>query len=349
MRAILLFCLMLLVLSSSACKGSGDSSEPDYRQEMRDFVRSISGYAKGISPGFVVIPQNGQELMTTDGESDGALDQPYVNAIDGIGREDLFYGYEADNVPTPASERAYMIGFLDRAEAAGLEVLVIDYCWTAAYVDDSYTASAARSYISFAADRRELDSIPAYPASPYNGDNADISTLSDAKNFLYLINTDAYGTKAAFLTALQNTIFDLLLIDPFFEGSEALTPGEVSSLKTKSGGGSRLVIAYMSIGEAEDYRYYWKSEWATNPPEWLEEENPDWPGNYKVRYWQEGWQALIFGGQDSYLKKILDAGFDGVYLDIVDGFEYFEERKSGSEYLVWIDSLAAGRIESWTR
>jgi cysteinyl-tRNA synthetase, unknown class len=26
------------------------------------------------------------------------------------------------------------------------------------------------------------------------------------------------------------------------------------------------------------------------------------------------------------LKKILDAGFDGAYLDIIDGFEYYENR-----------------------
>jgi len=81
----------------------------------------------------------------------------------------------------------------------------------------------------------------------------------------------------------------------------------------------------MSIGEAEDYRYYWDSTWRTGNPIWLDKENSDWSGNYKVRYWEYGWQNIIFGNDDSYLKKILDAAFDGVYLDIIDGFEYFEE------------------------
>lgn len=84
------------------------------------------------------------------------------------------------------------------------------------------------------------------------------------------------------------------------------------------------MIAYMSIGEAEDYRYYWQTEWEINPPSWLAEENPNWPGNYKVRYWDLAWQEIIYGNDNSYLKKILDAGFDGVYLDIIDTFEYFE-------------------------
>ena len=96
-------------------------------------------------------------------------------------------------------------------------------------------------------------------------------------------------------------------------------------LKIKLNGGSRLIIAYMSIGEAEDYRYYWDSDWNNTPPSWLEEENPNWEGNFKVRYWEAEWKGIIYGNDSSYLKKILDAGFDGVYLDIIDAFEYFED------------------------
>jgi cysteinyl-tRNA synthetase len=105
-----------------------------------------------------------------------------------------------------------------------------------------------------------------------------------------------------------------------------LRADDVATLKTKANGGNRLVIAYMSIGEAENYRYYWKSEWETNPPSWLAEENLYWLGNYKVRYWDKDWQNIIYGNDDSYLKKILDVGFDGVYLDIIDAFEYFENQ-----------------------
>ncbi|NOX86519.1 MAG: hypothetical protein GXO86_11260, partial [Chlorobi bacterium] len=83
-------------------------------------------------------------------------------------------------------------------------------------------------------------------------------------------------------------------------------------------------VCYMSIGEAEDYRYYWQPDWKPGNPSWLDKENPDWEGNYKVKYWDKGWQGIIFGNDGSYLKKILDAGFDGVYLDIIDAFEYFE-------------------------
>ena len=85
-----------------------------------------------------------------------------------------------------------------------------------------------------------------------------------------------------------------------------------------------MVVCYMSIGEAEDYRYYWQNSWQTDRPEWLDRENPDWEGNYKVKYWYPAWQNIIFGNDESYTKRILDAGFDGAYLDLIDAFEYYE-------------------------
>ena len=296
---------------------------PSYRQHMREFVQNISGYAKGIVPDFVVIPQNGQELLTKDGESSGPLAAQYLSAIDGVGREDLLYGYDNDNQETPPTETLYMIEFLDVAEAGGVEALVTDYCWEHSKMDDSYSQNAAKGYASFAADHRELDNIPDYPATPFNVNTNDISTLADARNFLYLINPANFPTKTDFLSAIQATNYDLVFIDLFY-GDNALTMADVTSLKTKQTGQSRLVIAYMSIGEAEDYRYYWQAEWDLSPPSWLSKENPYWPGNYKVRYWDTTWQAIIYGNDSSYTKMIIDAGFDGVYLDIIDAFAYFE-------------------------
>jgi cysteinyl-tRNA synthetase len=91
-----------------------------------------------------------------------------------------------------------------------------------------------------------------------------------------------------------------------------------------------LVIAYMSIGEAEDYRFYWQDDWKTGSPGWLDSVNPDWAGNFKVRYWDADWQSVVFGSEEAYLDQILAAGFDGVYLDIIDAYEYFAERGRGS-------------------
>ena len=312
----------------TGCKDNG--TDPDsknnreFRQDMRDFVQNISAYAKNINTNFVIIPQNGHNLLTLNGEKKGELAQQYLDAIDGVGREDIFYGYENDNTPTPESEQNEMIGFMDIAENNNIQVLTTDYCSTQSFMLDSYQKNEAKGYISFAAAHRGLDNIPSYPASPYNMNSSNIANLGEAKNFLYLINPAAFPSKSEFLNAVKNTNYDLVLIDLFWEDSKSLTGSDISSLKLKKNGGSRLIIAYMSIGEAEDYRYYWQSDWKTNSPEWLFKENPNWEGNFKVSYWDENWQNIIYGNNDSYLKKIIDADFDGVYLDIIDAFEYFE-------------------------
>lgn len=325
------YCLLSVILLAaiSGCSdknpnepGSGPSR--DYREDMRVFVQNVNSYADSIRPGFIVVPQNGNELITSDGEAGGPLKTEYIAAIDGLGREDLFYGYDQDDVPTPAVERDYMTGFLDRAEASGIEVLVTDYCSTRIFVDSSYQMNFQRDYISFAADRRELNDIPSYPATPYHSNLFDVLNINEAENFLYLINPEQYQSKTQYLNALSSTDFDLLIIDAFFQGT-LLTYDDVQTLGNKASGGSRIVLAYMSIGEAENYRYYWRVDWLTNPPQWLGEENPDWPGNYRVEYWDTGWQSVIFGNDSSYTKKIIDAGFDGVYLDIIDAFEYYED------------------------
>jgi len=333
-KQLIIIALVCTIILMSGCNGNGsdqnqDDQEPtneiNYRQEMRKFVQDISAYTKGINTNFIIIPQNGHELLTENGEETGTPVAEYLNAIDGVGREDLFYGYDADNVATPTSELNYMIAFLDIAENNGVEVLVTDYCWTQSFMEDSYSQNNAKGYLSFAAERRELDNIPTHPPFPYNVNVLNITSLAEAMNFLYLINPGSFSDKDAFLNALRGTNYDIVITDLFYDGTQELTASEVSSLKTKNNGGIRLVICYMSIGEAENYRYYWQSGWPTNPPSWLAEENPNWPGNYKVRYWDKNWQDIIFGNDNSYSKKILDAGFDGVYLDIIDAYEYFEK------------------------
>jgi len=318
--------LVFLTASSFSCKDKSTNPEPDrdFRQDMRDFVQNISAYAKSIKSNFIIIPQNGHNLLTLNGEKEGELAQQYFTAIDGVGREDLYYGYENSNTLTPKSEQNEMIAFMDIAENNNVHVLATDYCWTESYMLDSYQKSEVKGYISFAADHRNLDNIPSYPQTPYNVNSTDINSLVEAKNFLYLINPSEFATKSEFINAVKNTNYDIVLIDLFYGGAESLSSNNVSSLKLKQNGGSRLVIAYMSIGEAEDYRYYWQSGWKTGSPEWLLEENPNWKGNYKVRYWDADWQKIIYGNNNSYLKKIIDVGFDGVYLDIIDAFEYFE-------------------------
>lgn len=311
--------LLIFILLISSCGNILSSDGIDYRDEMRSFVQNISSYAKKQDPGFIIIPQNGHQLLVKNGK----VATNYLNAIDGLGQESLFFGYADMNLPTPAPETNELLNLLNMGKNAGKTVLVTDYCFTSFKVNNSYSQNQALGYLSFAAPVRELSVIPSNP-TPLPGENDKIiTTLSQAKNFLYLLNKENSSGKAGFISAIQQTNYDVIIIDAFY-GSQMFTPRDIQQLKQKKNGGKRLVISYLSIGEAETYRYYWQSSWKPGNPEWLVTENPEWEGNYKVKYWEPEWHDVIYGNEDSYVQQIIDTGFDGAYLDIIDGFDFFE-------------------------
>ena len=121
---------------------------------------------------------------------------------------------------------------------------------------------------------------------------------------------------------IGETAFDLVVVSIAAAGN---SPKVIPALKS-SAGGDKIILCYMSIGQTENYRFYWNPDWPKNPPSWLEEPDPVWAGDYWVRYWDPEWQRIIFGTPDSYLDQILALGFDGVYLDRVDAYQYFEEQ-----------------------
>ena len=103
------FWLMLfLVLCVGGCDRMRDDRCSDYRQAMRDFVVRISETARSFDSDFMVITQNGVELFTEDGEADGNWASRYLSAIDGVGQEDLFYGYDGDGIATPVTKTVFL-------------------------------------------------------------------------------------------------------------------------------------------------------------------------------------------------------------------------------------------------
>ena len=321
-------CAVLILHACESTNGEGpNTSVIDYREEMRQFVISISAYGKEHNGNFIVIPQNGLELVTKNGSPESAVRHHYLSAISAVGLESLFYGYSGDDIKTPADVTEYTLGLCLRCRDNNVRPLVTDYCSAVSKIDTSYRRNKENGFLSFAADKRNLTAIPKYPNEPYNVNSNDIKTVLDAENFLYLINSEKFSTKRQFIDTVKNTDYDIIIMD-LFHFEKAYTSAEIRELKTKRNGGKRLVVCYMSIGEAEDYRYYWNSGWKARKPAWLTEENPHWKGNYVVKYWDADWQKIITGNDGSYQKKILDAGFDGVYLDIIDAFEYFEKKST---------------------
>jgi cysteinyl-tRNA synthetase len=155
-----------------------------------------------------------------------------------------------------------------------------------------------------------------------------ILAQSSPASFTYVLQADSLAkSKAEAVAKLAACGRDWIVLDANFSSDEPWTAAELAAIR--AGRAGRRLIAYLSIGEAEDYRAYWHREWDANhdgkpdaaAPAYLLAQNPEWKGNYRVKYWQAGWQKIILADVD----KIMAAGFDGVYLDIVDGFETFEQ------------------------
>ena len=321
------FILATLIFSFSSCSKDDNNldNETEFKQKMREFVIGISQYSKAIKPNFLIVPQNGIELVSSNGQISGQPHTDYLKAIDANGQEDLFYGYDNDDQATSSIDNNYLRELLNISKNAGKTILVTDYCSTQSKMTNSYLENFNAGYISFSANQRELTNIPAFPNSIYQENNVVVNNLSQVKNFLYLINPTNFTSKSEFITAVTSTNYDLLIMDLFFKDNTQFTSSEITQLKNKANGGKRLILSYMSIGEAENYRYYWQPSWNTNKPSWLDTQNPNWAGNYKVKYWNKEWQNIIYDSNNSYVKKIIDSNFDGVYLDIIDAFEYYEQ------------------------
>ncbi len=120
---------------------------------------------------------------------------------------------------------------------------------------------------------------------------------------------------------------DVLIVDSSWDGSGArqLTRWDVRRLRWRANRAPRTVLAYLSLGEAEDYRYYWARSARGGSASFLDRPNPKWPGNVRVRFWDPAWHAVVYSGRDAWIDRILDAGFDGVFLDTVDAAETWQE------------------------
>ncbi|CAM1373196.1 endo alpha-1,4 polygalactosaminidase [Tenacibaculum xiamenense] len=280
--------------------------------KMRSFIIEISKYAKKINPKFNIIPQNGVELCFNELEFSKGTHKNYVCSIDGIGIESLFYPSKKKNT----KERLEALNLLKDSK----KILVSDYAKKKKYTNRSVQRNDKEGFTSFPRGKDNYD-YSKIPTNLNNENSRNINSLNEVKNFLYLINFSNFESKEQLLKKLKNTNYDLLLIDLFFNETP-FTLKEINELKIKQNGGKRLVISYINIGAAEKFRYYWNPDWKLGSPSWLKKEYEGYKDEFWTQFWEEPWQKIIYGNSNSYMKKILDAGFDGAYLDNVECY-YF--------------------------
>ncbi len=291
---------------------------------------------------FYMIANGGYELYCPSKNKTRASRKAFLDAVDGVLIEDIYYGWEADvNAVTPSSDQKVMTEAITNAKNYyrhnnSKAIFNMEYC-TGKYATTAAAKSKKLGSVWYCAPFVELDSIPALASSRAN--KKDITKPKAVTNFMAFLDDGAFTdknnahfkkyvkkvvSKSAFIKKIQNTNYDMIFIDMYYDG-DLLTKKDIDKLRIKKNGGKRLVCTYISVGEAEDYRYYWKKEWnkKKNRPSWIAEENPIWVGNYKVKYWMDGWKNILYKGKNSYLEKAISLGFDGAYIDVIDAYEDF--------------------------
>ena len=182
--------------------------------------------------------------------------------------------------------------------------------------------------------------------------------LSEVKYWAYQIQKlDSPGA----VDALAASRYDMLVVDPTVTSNFDYNAGEMvrklKASKAYEGVHRKLVIAYIDIGQAEEWRWYWHGrptfeengrcqtkyiteiqKWAA----WVVACDPDgWAGNYPVAFWDPAWREVVLTGTtlgsslNLYFNSILDEvvrdGFDGVYLDWVEAWEMDEVRQRATD------------------
>jgi cysteinyl-tRNA synthetase len=186
-------------------------------------------------------------------------------------------------------------------------------------------------------------------AMPVVLDGARVCAQTEPKPAALLADAKSWGYQLQKIKpeVIAKAPYDVFVIDYSADGTDphAFTADEIARLKAKPDGSRRIVLAYFSIGEAEQYRYYWQKDWdnpSTAPP-WLGAVNERWRTNILVRFWDPAWQSIIFRGENNYLDRIFAAGFDGIYLDRVDVYQEFEKENPSAraDMMAFVKTLAA--------
>jgi cysteinyl-tRNA synthetase len=143
-------------------------------------------------------------------------------------------------------------------------------------------------------------------------------TLADVERWFYYLDVNL---EQETVDQITDSSYDMIVID-FIISEENNTDYALAEVieEWHSAAHPKLVIAYIDIGQAEDFRTYWESGWSIGNPDWIVGGDPDgWEGNYPVAFWDDNYRD-IWLSEDGYLQLILDVGFDGVYLDWVEAY-----------------------------
>jgi cysteinyl-tRNA synthetase len=306
----------------------GSEALLNLREEMRKFIQSISSYARRAKPNFIIIVQDGLELLVKRDDVDENRISPartYMRSIDGVLAQNLFYDIKTPGKPPPPDRQRGMLNRAQFAKDNGLPVFTLDFGQGKAVIDDVHKQARTRGYIAQVANEafEDVSELPSYPERPFGENPGSIVSLRQVKNYALVTNSQPFGREDEFALAMHDNNFDMLIVE-VFHGRRPLSRQAVETLKYKKLGAKRLVLASMNLGAAASYAYYWKPNWREGSPGWINAPVRGDPDRYNVQFWNPAWQQIIYGNPNSFVYGLIAQGFDGVVITGVEAFKFFE-------------------------
>ncbi len=170
--------------------------------------------------------------------------------------------------------------------------------------------------------------------------------LADVSHWFYHIGFEPSDET---VSEMVDSSYDFVVLEPVFTDAENTDYPMAEIVDWLHGADHpKLVIAYIDIGQAEDWRVYFQDGWTVGDPEWIVGEDPDgWEGNLPVAYWHDDWHDIWLGA-GGLLEQIINVGFDGIYLDWVEAYSdesvveaaESEGVEPQQEMLWWVEDLA---------
>ncbi len=167
------------------------------------FVSKLAAHARARKAGFLVVPQNGEALLT---------DPAYRAVIDGIGKEDILYGETKDKRPNKPASIAANVAKLKLLTAEGKPVFAVEYLDSPEEIAKARKQLLDYGFIPHFADRAPRPNAHRRSAQPQRQAGQKIAGLPPAEPVWTLHRPDAIKRpRLGSGTIADETVFDALL------------------------------------------------------------------------------------------------------------------------------------------
>lgn len=157
---------------------------------------------------------------------------------------------------------------------------------------------------------------------------------------------DTYDSWAYNLTKINTSNiaksnYDVVVIDTERKENRPFTKKEIESLKTKPDGSRRKVIAFVSLGQVERFRRYWKPEWSGKKPSWMGNKSTVWRGVYEIKdIKNKEWISI----SQNIVNRAMETGFDGI---MIGGLGFHKNKEDAAFFIKIVSNYAKLRKDDF--